>query len=223
MPDMSVTRAPSCCAPSAARSSCMTRHRLSQCPPPSLDRPDLQQAACAAGACSYVYVYNVLLSLCFNHMQINSTKILPARSPCSSTNLSVMLSAMSRNVGRLGWRATCSCCTGVSRLYVSVRSCRSRSPHSECRFQASKATCRALHMKPRLHAAKSGSDACACVWEGRESAGGHPASGQTPADAVTSLHLSRPALQLLDLLGDVHAIVLSHFPHLHRARTIREA
>ena len=60
----------------------------------------------------------------------------PARSPCSSTNLSVMLSAISRNVGRLGWRATCSCCTGVSRLYVSVRSCRSRYPHSECHFQS---------------------------------------------------------------------------------------
>jgi hypothetical protein len=30
----------------------------------------------------------------------------PARSPCSSTNLSVMLRMMSSAVGRLGWRAT---------------------------------------------------------------------------------------------------------------------
>ena len=40
----------------------------------------------------------------------------PARSPCSSTNLSLMLSAMSRKVGRLGCRATCRRCTGVRRV-----------------------------------------------------------------------------------------------------------
>ena len=40
----------------------------------------------------------------------------PPLSPCSSTNLSVMLRAMSRKVGRLGCRATASRCTGVSLL-----------------------------------------------------------------------------------------------------------
>ncbi len=39
----------------------------------------------------------------------------PARSPWSSTNLSVMLRMMSRQVGRLGWRATWSRCVGVRR------------------------------------------------------------------------------------------------------------
>ena len=46
----------------------------------------------------------------------------PARSPWSSTNWSEMLRAMSRKVGRLGWRATCRRCTGVRREYVSRRS-----------------------------------------------------------------------------------------------------
>ena len=41
----------------------------------------------------------------------------------SAPTLSEMLSAMSRKVGRLGWRATCSRWMGVSRLYVSLRSC----------------------------------------------------------------------------------------------------
>jgi hypothetical protein len=45
----------------------------------------------------------------------------PARSPCTSTNLSVMLNAMSMNVGRLGWRAICSRCVGVRREYVPCR------------------------------------------------------------------------------------------------------
>jgi hypothetical protein len=40
----------------------------------------------------------------------------PALSPCSSTNLSVMLRMMSRQVGRLGWRATWSFWVGASRL-----------------------------------------------------------------------------------------------------------
>jgi hypothetical protein len=56
----------------------------------------------------------------------------PARSPCSSTNLSVMLSAMSRNVGRLACRATCSRCVAVRRSYVSLRSCRG-APHGAVR------------------------------------------------------------------------------------------
>ena len=38
--------------------------------------------------------------------------------------LSLMLSAMSRKVGRLGCRATWSRWIGVNRLYVSLRSCR---------------------------------------------------------------------------------------------------
>jgi len=47
----------------------------------------------------------------------------PARSPCSSTNLSEMLRATSRNVGLFGCRATCKRCTGVRREYVSFRNC----------------------------------------------------------------------------------------------------
>jgi len=38
----------------------------------------------------------------------------------------VMLRMMSRQVGLLGWRATCRRCVGVSLLYVSLRSCRNR-------------------------------------------------------------------------------------------------
>ena len=39
-------------------------------------------------------------------------------------HLSLMLRATSRNVGLLGCLATCSLCTGVSLLYVSLRNCR---------------------------------------------------------------------------------------------------
>lgn len=139
----------------------------------------------------------------------------PARSPCSSTNLSVMFSAMSRNVGRLACRATCSRCVAVSRAYVSLRSCaRTRvfyTTSSEAWITAQ--TCRSwVHMLATCcqHRARAGLQPA------------HTASQQLPRRPhchcrERSMHLRCALLQLLYLPRHVHAVVLRNFPHLRPA------
>lgn len=109
----------------------------------------------------------------------------PARSPCNSTNLSEMFRAMSRKVGLLGCRATCNRWTGVSREYVSFRSCQ---VHKALRRQLEEDTCEDGAVK---------------------SAQMFFAAGKTAG------HLLSSFLQLSYRLRDVDTVLLGNLANLH--------